>query len=271
MQNGSTCLSIRGVFEPSFVEQTGKGPRRAPGMGEFAIAAQDAVIAAEAVGLGSCYIGDVVENAEAVGRLLDLPPYTLPLSMLVLGVPAKERPATPHPVENIVMAECYRRADAATMDKQVAEMDAMFRPHAREAGSASATSIRESTRAPSWRKWGAAWAGGLITGPARSRCKARDAGRVGGGSHKLELRDGGLETRAGALHQAPRRPWNPRKRFASSPLVASSRAVAGFVSTFGHSKPGRQSRAKNRTSSTCTFGRRTCVSTFRVGVQLPKS
>lgn len=130
-----------GCFEPSFVEQTGKSPRRAPGMGEFAIAAQDAVIAAqtaviaaEAVGLGSCYIGDVVENAEAVGRLLDLPPYTLPLSMLVLGVPAKGRPATPHPVENIVMAERYRRADAATMDKQVAEMDAMFRPHAREAG-----------------------------------------------------------------------------------------------------------------------------------------
>lgn len=130
-----------GCFEPSFVEQTGKSPRRAPGMGEFAIAAQDAVIAAqtaviaaEAVGLGSCYIGDVVENAEAVGRLLDLPPYTLPLSMLVLGVPVKERPATPHPVENIVMAERYRRADAATMDKQVAEMDAMFRPHAREAG-----------------------------------------------------------------------------------------------------------------------------------------
>lgn len=130
-----------GCFEPSFVEQTGKSPRRAPGMGEFAIAAQDAVIAAqtaviaaEAVGLGSCYIGDVVENAEAVGRLLDLPPYTLPLSMLVLGVPAKERPATPHPVENIVMAERYRRADAATMDKQVAEMDVMFRPHAREAG-----------------------------------------------------------------------------------------------------------------------------------------
>ena len=113
-----------GCFEPSFVEQTGKSPRRAPGMGEFAIAAQDAVIAAQTA----------VIAAEAVGRLLDLPPYTLPLSMLVLGVPAKERPATPHPVENIVMSERYRRADAATMDKQVAEMDAMFRPHAREAG-----------------------------------------------------------------------------------------------------------------------------------------
>lgn len=130
-----------GCFEPAFVERTGKQPRRAPGLGEFAIAAQDAVIAAqtaviaaEAVGLGSCYIGDVVEQAEEVARLLDLPPYTLPLSMLVLGVPAKERPATPHPVENLVMEERYQRAGKEELDRQVAEMDAMFRPHAREAG-----------------------------------------------------------------------------------------------------------------------------------------
>ena len=81
-----------GCFEPEFVERTGKAPRRAPGLGDFAIAAQDAVIAAqnaviaaEALGLGSCYIGDVVENAEEVAALLDLPPYTMPLSMLIIG------------------------------------------------------------------------------------------------------------------------------------------------------------------------------------------
>ena len=49
-----------GCYEPEFVERTGKAPRRAPGLGDFAIAAQDAVIAAqnavvaaEALGLGS--------------------------------------------------------------------------------------------------------------------------------------------------------------------------------------------------------------------------
>ncbi|MFQ7392689.1 MAG: nitroreductase family protein [Collinsella aerofaciens] len=36
-----------GCFEPEFVERTGKAPRRAPGLGDFAIAAQDAVIAAQ--------------------------------------------------------------------------------------------------------------------------------------------------------------------------------------------------------------------------------
>lgn len=130
-----------GCFEPAFVQETGRAPRRTPGLGELGIALQDTVIAAqnaaiaaEAVGLGSCYIGDIIENAEGVAQLLDLPPYTLPLSMLVLGTPAKARPATPHPVENLVMPERYRRADAATLDRQVAEMDAMFRPHARTAG-----------------------------------------------------------------------------------------------------------------------------------------
>lgn len=114
---------------------------RGPGLGEFGIAAQDAVIAAqnaviaaEAVGLGTCYIGDVIERAEDVRDLLDLPPYTMPLSMLILGVPKKERPATPHPTVNLVMRERYRRADDAVLDAQVAEMDAMFRPHATEPG-----------------------------------------------------------------------------------------------------------------------------------------
>ena len=43
------------------------------------------MVAAEALGLGSCYIGDIVENAEEVAGLLDLPPYTMPLSMLIIG------------------------------------------------------------------------------------------------------------------------------------------------------------------------------------------
>lgn len=130
-----------GCFTPEFVARTGKQPRREPGLGEFAIAAQDAVIAAqnavvaaEAVGLGSCYIGDIVECAEEVRALLDLPEHTLPLSMLILGAPAKDRPATPHPTVNLVMSERYRRSDAATLDAQVAEMDRMFRPHASAPG-----------------------------------------------------------------------------------------------------------------------------------------
>lgn len=130
-----------GCLDDAFARESGCARRPHPGLGDFAIAAQDAVIAAqnaviaaEAVGLGTCYIGDVIENAEAVRALLDLPPHTVPLSMLILGAPRKRRPATPHPTVNLVMSERYRRADAETLDAQVREMDAMFRPHANEAG-----------------------------------------------------------------------------------------------------------------------------------------
>lgn len=130
-----------GCLTEEFATESGCAARPHPGLGDFGIAAQDAVIAAqnatiaaEAVGLGTCYIGDIIENAEEVRDLLDLPEHTVPLSMLILGTPRKERPATPHPTVNLVMEERYRRADAPTMDAQVAEMDAMFRPHATEPG-----------------------------------------------------------------------------------------------------------------------------------------
>lgn len=164
-----------GCFDPAFAERTGVQPRRTPGLGEFAIAAQDAVIAAqnaviaaEAVGLGSCYIGDIVENAEEVRDLLGLPAHTVPLSMLILGVPAKERSATPHPTVNLVMSERYRRADEATLDAQVAEMDAQFCPHATEPGERVRDIYTRKHTSPfmaemcrSMERWLANWSGGL--------------------------------------------------------------------------------------------------------------
>ncbi len=109
-------------------EGAGVAARRAPGMGDLLLACEDAmaaaqtaVIAAEAVGLGSCYIGDILENAEDVSRLLDLPEHTLPLSMLVVGEPASNRPPTPHATENLVMPERYRRASPEVLDRQLVE------------------------------------------------------------------------------------------------------------------------------------------------------
>lgn len=49
------------------------------------IAAQNAVIAAEALGIGSCYIGDIMENYETHKELLNLPPYVFPITMLCFG------------------------------------------------------------------------------------------------------------------------------------------------------------------------------------------
>lgn len=55
------------------------------------IAAQTAVIAAESMGIGSCYIGDILENADFHRELFDLPRYTLPISLVCFGRPFSEK------------------------------------------------------------------------------------------------------------------------------------------------------------------------------------
>jgi len=77
---------------------------RQPGPGDlllaFAdalIAAQNAVVAAESIGLGSCYIGDILENQETVVKLLNLDKYVVPAAMLVLGYPTEKQKALKKP------------------------------------------------------------------------------------------------------------------------------------------------------------------------------
>jgi nitroreductase len=77
---------------------------RQPGPGDlllaFAdalIAAQNAVVAAESLGLGSCYIGDILENQETVVKLLNLDKYVVPAAMLVFGYPTEKQKAVPKP------------------------------------------------------------------------------------------------------------------------------------------------------------------------------
>ncbi len=49
------------------------------------IAAQNVVIAAESLGMGSCYIGGIMENYEIHRELLNLEKYQFPTAMLTLG------------------------------------------------------------------------------------------------------------------------------------------------------------------------------------------
>lgn len=77
---------------------------RKPGVGDLmlavtdtVIAAQNAVVAAESFGLGSCYIGDIMENCEEQRRLLCLPDYVFPAAMLVLGWPTEQQKQRPKP------------------------------------------------------------------------------------------------------------------------------------------------------------------------------
>jgi len=67
-------------------------PLRKSGLGDFHLAMQDAIIAAQsgvvaadALGLGSCYIGDIIENGEKIQKLLKLPPHAVPACLVIMG------------------------------------------------------------------------------------------------------------------------------------------------------------------------------------------
>lgn len=103
----------------------GLSPRR-PGPGDLmlsvtdaAIAAQNAVVAAQSLGLGSCYIGDIMERYEDQRRLLQLPPWVFPACMLVLGWPTRQQKERKKPERfdpaYIVHENGYRRLDEAAL------------------------------------------------------------------------------------------------------------------------------------------------------------
>ncbi|RKD31420.1 nitroreductase family protein [Lacrimispora algidixylanolytica] len=76
------------------------------------IAAQNAVIAAESMGIGSCYIGDIIENYEIHKELFGLPKYAVPVAMVVFGYPTKQqmervKPKRPRK-EGVVFENTYR-------------------------------------------------------------------------------------------------------------------------------------------------------------------
>lgn len=95
------------------------------------IAAQNSVIAAQSMDIGSCYIGDILENGEAVKELLCLPQYTMPIGMVVYGHYPE---GFPHLVRErfdqkfIVFEDEYHRLDEHERDEMYQELDQKFQP-----------------------------------------------------------------------------------------------------------------------------------------------
>ncbi|MCI9637454.1 MAG: nitroreductase [Hungatella sp.] len=100
--------------------EAGNCEPRKPGAGDLmlavtdaAIAAQNAVTAAWSLGIGSCYIGDVMERCEIHRELLNLPPWVFPAAMVVFGYPTQQQRRRVKPErckqEYIVHENTYRR------------------------------------------------------------------------------------------------------------------------------------------------------------------
>ena len=82
----------------------------------FMIAAIDAVLvsqnvalAAEARGLGICYLGSTLVNSAEVGRILKLPKQVMPVVGFTLGYPAEDPPLRDRlPLDGLLHRETYQ-------------------------------------------------------------------------------------------------------------------------------------------------------------------
>lgn len=105
---------------------------RYPGVGDLLlawsdanIAAQNAVTAAWSLGIGSCYIGDILERCETHRQLLRLPEYVVPASMVVFGYPTRQQQERQKPrrraMAHIVHKNGYRRMDEEELKAMLAD------------------------------------------------------------------------------------------------------------------------------------------------------
>lgn len=103
---------------------------RMPGVGDLTlamadtiIAAQNAVVAAESLGIGSCYIGDISENCEKTRALLHLPRYVYPACMVVFGYPTQQQTKRPKPqrspLHTVVYENRYPEMGAAQLEEML--------------------------------------------------------------------------------------------------------------------------------------------------------
>lgn len=94
------------------------------------IAAQTAVIAAESLGVGSCYIGDILEKYEFHRDLFNLPDYALPIALICFGYATPEQQArvqtSRFDQRFVVFENCYQRLSADDFADMYRVQEAQF-------------------------------------------------------------------------------------------------------------------------------------------------
>lgn len=81
------------------------------------IAAQNACVAAESLGLGFCWLGTITYNVDKFVEILQLPKHVIPVACIPMGYPVKKPALTQKlPVETFVHQEVYRDYDEERID-----------------------------------------------------------------------------------------------------------------------------------------------------------
>ena len=95
------------------------------GLIDTIIAAHATVVAADALGYGSCYIGDIIEHCDTQREILGLPEYVKPVAMAVFGKPTQSQIDRKKPPRfalcDVVHENTYKMQDADEMIRMLKE------------------------------------------------------------------------------------------------------------------------------------------------------
>ena len=84
---------------------------------DVALAAQNAMIAAESLGLGGVFIGGIRNNPEKVCKLLKIPDHVYPVFGMCLGYPDEKPEQKPRLPVNVILKEDYYQEDKADLKR----------------------------------------------------------------------------------------------------------------------------------------------------------
>lgn len=94
------------------------------GIQDASLMAENMVIAAESLGLGSCFLGGAPYRAEQIIAEYELPPRVFPLVQLAMGYPAEDPPPRPrYPMDLHLFEDKYPVFDDERVERAMAQMD----------------------------------------------------------------------------------------------------------------------------------------------------
>ena len=94
------------------------------GIQDASLMAENMVIAAESLGLGSCFLGDTPYRSEEIAKQYKLPQGVFPLVQLVMGYPADSPPPRPrYPMEFVLFEDEYPEFSQDQIDQAMKQMD----------------------------------------------------------------------------------------------------------------------------------------------------
>jgi FMN reductase (NADPH) len=94
------------------------------GVQDATLMAENLVIAAESLGMGSCFIGNAPYQAARIRKEYTLPKRVFPIVQLTVGFPDENPPPRPrYPLEYFLFEDRYPELTDAMVERAMAEMD----------------------------------------------------------------------------------------------------------------------------------------------------